>query len=61
MTEAKKITDGSSATAESLVTQLVQTKKTEQLSRQEIVNQCMQGWNEFADEHGSFADEYRAF
>ncbi len=61
VTEAKRFTDNLSATVESLVMQFVQTKKTEQLSRQELVDQCMQGWNEFTEVHGSFADEYRAF
>jgi hypothetical protein len=52
--ESKQITDNIPA----LVMPFVQTKKIEKLSRQEIVDQCMQGWNEFAAKHGSFADEY---
>jgi antitoxin CcdA len=58
VTEAKRFTDNLSATVESLVMQFVQTKKIEQLSRQEMADQCARGWNEFADIHGSFADEY---
>lgn len=58
VTEAKRFTDNLSATVESLVKQFVQTKQAEQLSRQEMADQCARGWNEFADIHGSFADEY---
>jgi post-segregation antitoxin (ccd killing protein) len=61
MTEAKQSTDNRSATVEPLVMQFVRPKKIKPLSRQEMADQCARGWNEFADKHGSFADEYRAF
>ena len=47
--------------SESQVMPFVQTKKIVPLSRQEAATQCALGWNEVADKHGSFADEYRAF
>ena len=58
VTEAKRFTDNLSATVESLVMQFVQTKKTEQLSRQDKANAIAEGWNTVLDTHGSFADEY---
>jgi post-segregation antitoxin (ccd killing protein) len=61
MTEPKQITGNLSATVEPLVMQFVQTKRIAPLRRQEAATQCALGWNEFADKHGSFADEYRAF
>lgn len=56
--EAKQFTDNLSGTIEGLMAQFVQTKKQEQMSRQEAVDQLCQDWNDFTAKHGSFADEY---
>jgi antitoxin CcdA len=56
--EAKRFTDNLSGTIEGLMAQFVQTKRQEQVSRQEAADRLCQGWNEYAAKHGSFADEY---
>ena len=56
--EAKRFTDNLSGTIEGLMAQFVQTKRQEQVSRQEAASRIAQGWNAVLEKHGSFADEH---
>ena len=55
---AKGITDNLSGVVESLLADFVAHEQDERLAKSKAVAATVAAWNEFADEHGSFADEH---
>jgi antitoxin CcdA len=56
--QAKSIADNLSAVVETLLAEYVAREQAERMAKSEAVAATMASWNEFADEHGSFADEH---
>lgn len=55
---AKGIADNLSGVVESLLAEFVANEQSERIAKSEAIRAAVSAWNEFATEHGSFADEY---
>ena len=55
---AKGIAGNLSGVVESLLADFVAKEQRERIAKSEAVRAAVAAWNEFAAEHGSFADEY---
>ncbi|HVO27552.1 MAG TPA: type II toxin-antitoxin system CcdA family antitoxin [Candidatus Margulisiibacteriota bacterium] len=58
VSRAKDIADNLSGVVESLLADYVAREQGERLAKSKAVAATVATWNEFADEHGSFADEH---
>jgi antitoxin CcdA len=58
VSRAKGIADNLSGVVESLLADYVAREQGERLAKSKAVAATVATWNAFADEHGSFADEY---
>lgn len=56
--QAKSIADNLSGVVETLLAEYVAREQSERLAKSKAVAETMAAWNDFADEHGSFADEH---
>ena len=57
--QAKTYTNNLSATMEELLAQYVAAQQKASANRRQMADACVEEWNNFASDHGSFADEYR--
>ncbi len=55
---ARSIADNLSGVVESLLADYVARDQRERLAKSKAVDATVESWNKFAEEHGSFADEY---
>jgi antitoxin CcdA len=55
---AKGIADNLSGVVESLLAGYVAKEQIERVAKSKAVQATVAAWNQFADEHGSFADEH---
>jgi antitoxin CcdA len=58
VSRAKGIADNLSGVVESLLADFVAREQGERLAKSKAVEATVTTWNEFADEHGSYADEH---
>jgi post-segregation antitoxin (ccd killing protein) len=58
VSRAKSIADNLSGVVESLLADYVAREQGERLAKSKAVVATVATWNEFADEHDSFADEH---
>ena len=55
---ARRLTDNLSAQVETLLAEFVERREQEQQAEAERLERATQAWNDFAERHGSFADEF---
>jgi antitoxin CcdA len=55
---ARRLTDNLSAQVETLLAEFVERREQEQQAEAERLERAAQAWNDFAERHGSFADEF---
>jgi antitoxin CcdA len=58
LAHVREMTDNLSSVVESLLAEYLAKKRQERAARINIVESTVAMWNQFADEHGSFADEH---
>ncbi len=56
--QAKMVTDNLSGVVESLLAEFVAEEKAKKDAADEGLKRTISNWNQFCDEHGSFADEH---
>lgn len=56
--QARKLTDNLSGVVESLLADYVEHERRQQLAKAKTVAATVTMWNDFDDQHGSFADEH---
>jgi antitoxin CcdA len=54
----REMTDNLSSVVEALLAEYLARKRQERAARLSVVNSTVAMWNQFADEHGSFADDH---
>lgn len=55
---ARRLTSNLSAQVETLLADFVERREQEQRAEAERLERAAQAWNDFAERHGSFADEF---
>jgi antitoxin CcdA len=55
---ARRLTDNLSAEVESLLAAFVESQEGQTRAEVETLKRAAEDWNDFADRHGSFADEF---
>ena len=58
LAHVREMTDNLSSVVESLLAEYLARKRQEQAARVNVVESTVAMWNQFADEHGSFADDH---
>lgn len=58
VTQARGVTDNLSRVVESLLADFVSREKQTRTAEAKAVKETVTTWNTFAEQHGSFADEY---
>lgn len=58
LAHVREMTDNLSSVVESLLAEYLARKRQERAARVNVVESTVAMWNQFADEHGSFADEH---
>jgi antitoxin CcdA len=58
LAHVREMTDNLSSVVESLLAEYLARKRQERAARVSVVESTVAMWNQFADEHGSFADEH---
>lgn len=58
VTQARDVTDNLSGVVESLLADFVYEEKKRRSDEIQAVKEAVATWNAFAEEHGSFADDY---
>jgi antitoxin CcdA len=54
----REMTDNLSSVVEALLAEYLARKRQERAARLNVVESTVTMWNQFADEHGSFADDH---
>jgi antitoxin CcdA len=58
LAHVREVTDNLSSVVESLLAQYLAAKRQERAAQVTVVQSTVAMWNQFADEHGSFADDH---
>lgn len=58
VTQARGVTDNLSAVVESLLAEFIASEKEQRTAEAKAIKQAIVTWNEFAERHGSIADEH---
>jgi antitoxin CcdA len=58
LAHVREMTDNLSSVVESLLAEYLARKRQERAARVNVVESTVAMWNQFADDHGSFADEH---
>jgi antitoxin CcdA len=58
LAHVREVTDNLSSVVESLLAEYLATKRRELAAKVKVVESTVTMWNQFADEHGSFADDH---
>ncbi len=58
LAHVREMTDNLSSVVESLLAEYLARKTQERAARVSVVESTVAMWNQFADEHGSFADDH---
>jgi len=58
LAHVREVTDNLSSVVESLLAEYLARKRQERAAKVMVVESTVAMWNQFADEHGSFADEH---
>jgi antitoxin CcdA len=56
--QVREVTDNLSSVVESLLAEYLARKRQERAAKVNVVESTVAMWNQFADDHGSFADEH---
>ena len=56
--QVREVTDNLSSVVEGLLAEYLARKRQERAAKVKVVESTVAVWNQFADDHGSFADEH---